>query len=552
MATREHESLIEQAKALMGDAEKMFSLDFQKMNGEQRAAYKQALYTMVEPARALLGALQTRKWERFEAQDYQVPFFESRKKYICLFAGNRAGKSMSAMCYIVMFLMDRLRNRRKPNWPIHGRVSSVDYATLERVHIPLFREFVDHRILKGGNWEEAVRRSGGAIVRVDLADGGWVEFKTHEQSVESYQAVQLDFYWMDEACRNQEIWVENKMRLLDRGGFGIHTLSPLTDITWEVELEELAQDPETAGEYDFFRWDTTWNKYLSKDELAVMMRDLTVEQVLMRIKGIAAKMGNRVYWSFRRDRNIIRPFPLPGHWPRIIVFDMHDTKAHAVDWFAIDPDDQIYWYRALKKRCSASDLAKTVRGMTGMEPVAMMLIDPSATKTTPNRIVDDKSFYAQLLEAGLEVQLGVVGDKAAHIVRVNEFMTPDPITGRPRVMIFDTLEAPRFVEATEWPPINEIEHYIYIRNRSAEARKDSMQVRDKWDDHCVNLRILCAHDPQYRYLLPLNRSARRSADAWNRDRFRPEPPLYRDEDYHATHVQRPAAPGRSTPYSDYN
>lgn len=523
--------------------QKLLSIDPTKLKRNE-------LIKLIPVAMAVNEAISTRKHERFVPQEYQLTFFASKKKFIALFAGNRAGKTMSAICYLVKFIMGTLPNRKTPNWPLHIRISSVDYATLERVHIPMFREFMDHRELKGGSWDTAVRRTGGVITRIDLKSGGWVEFKTHEQSVESYQAVQLDAYLMDEACKNREIWVENRMRLVDRGGFGMHTLSPLTDITWETEIEESANDEETASDFDFFRWDSRWNKYLKKEELDRLMRDLTSEEIQMRIMGIAAKMGNRVYWTFKRDRNIIKPFAIPAHWPRVVIFDCHDTKAHAVDWFAVDTEDDIYHYRAIKKKCQIPELAKTVRALSGTEPIALMLLDPSATKVASNRAVDDKSFFMQLLDAGLDIQMGIVGEKAAHIVKVCEYMKPDSMTGKPRYQVFDTLEAPRYVEPAEWPPINEIEHYIYIRNRESEARKDSMKVRDKYDDHCVNIRMICAAEPQFKYLLPLNRSAKRASQNNIAGRFKFEVERA-DNDYHATNIPRPQNVNQRYTMSDY-
>ncbi|MFW6086767.1 MAG: hypothetical protein ACODAG_06145, partial [Myxococcota bacterium] len=51
-----------------------------------------------------------------------------------------------------------------------------------------------------------------------------------------------------------------------------------------------------------------------------------------------AQSGTLVFETFDRDHHVVRPFPIPEHWPRWVLFDPGWTNPAAVSWVAVDID----------------------------------------------------------------------------------------------------------------------------------------------------------------------------------------------------------------------
>lgn len=533
-------------------------IDISKLTREQ-------LITTIRVLRAWRNTQNTRLVERIVLQSHQVPIIKSKKKQVTISGGNQSGKTFMA-CFIVACYISRVKHflyedsegrvfrapfHRIPAHPLHLRYCTVDFELVETIILPYLREMIDHRKLKEGNFDRALRRKQGDPHRLMLADGGWLEFKTYKQDVQAYQAGQLDVTVEDEPNPDRDKHTENWMRTTKRSGrcYNVFTVwGKHGAITWERELYDKAQDPATEEWYDFFELSLLDNRFVTEESKRDICAGLTPDEYRARILGKAIMMSDKVYHRYNPDINIIADFTLQPHWPRVIIIDPHPDKAHAVDWFALDERDDIFWYRAIKRRATVPELVTHIRVLTGDEPVALWLIDPSSNQKSDNRGIS--SFKFQFIDAGL-VQLvdGEVRNAEANIVRVNELLTPDSVTGKSRLRIFESLRSDPN-DKDNWGPINEIENYVYVSSRVAEQVRDTKKPRDKWNDHCVNLRMLAAANPLFRNLIPLRMDTRRHREAARK-------PIYEqigreDDEYQSVQWSRPQIVDSAGVFDDYD
>jgi len=512
---------------LPSDPVEYLALDVDSLSKEQ-------ILEILPPLTAYLKAKSSRLVERIVIQNHQIPIVASQKKQVTISGGNQSGKTF-LMCYIVAcylkkvsyFVAEAQDGRiisipfpQIPKHPLHIRYSTVDYELFDSVIIPYFNEMFDHRNLRRGVWAYAVQKKQGYVSKINSRDGGWVELKTYNQDVQSFQAGQLDLSVMDEPCPDRDKYQENWMRTTIRRGRlinGFTVWSKYGSITWERELLDKAMRQETESLYDFFEMSLLDNKYIPEESKIEIAAGLTPDEYGARVLGKALHMSDLVYHRFKPEINIVPDFALPPHWPRIIIVDPHPDKAHAVDWFAVSEDDDIYWYRSIKKKGVVPELVSEIRVLTGSEPVALYLIDPSSNQKSENRGV--QTFKFQFIEAGLHHLIdGEVRNEQANILKVNELLTADSISQNPRIHIFESLKTdPR--DKDNWGPLNEIENYVYVTSRMAEQTRDTKKPRDKWNDHMVNLRMLVATNPHFSNLIPLRHDTAKRWDQLNRPQY---------------------------------
>ena len=65
-----------------------------------------------------------------------------------------------------------------------------------------------------------------------LPNGGSLLFKTVDQGARAYQADSWDFWWVDEDPEDEAVFNEGRVRLIDRRGRCLVTMTPLRGLTW--------------------------------------------------------------------------------------------------------------------------------------------------------------------------------------------------------------------------------------------------------------------------------------------------------------------------------
>lgn len=167
---------------------------------------------------------------------------ERLRRYRCLVAGRRGGKTLSAawevICYAAnpeMFHWDA--HRRESSDPLHVWILTPDYRSSGRAALHAIR-----KVLRSSNLVEGTDyKENRGDLYIEFANGSLIEFKTAERP-DKLVGAGLDILWIDEAALipNEEAWNIARPALSDKLGLVICTTTPrgknwFYDLFWGKE-----------------------------------------------------------------------------------------------------------------------------------------------------------------------------------------------------------------------------------------------------------------------------------------------------------------------------
>lgn len=170
------------------------------------------------------------------------------------------------------------------------------------------------------------------------------------------------------------------------------------------------------------------------------------------INGELGEFTGLIWPTFEERVNVVRPFPLPYQWARVMGMDHGKNNPTAATWFAIDPDRNLILYRNYRfSGPTVAEHAKRLLALDRKERVVRRIGDPSMFRKDQSR--GDKWYsIAQMYdEYGLDLE---PGDNAMHasLERVNQLLWADPThpfpawhpkagqLGSPRMFFFSTCQ----------------------------------------------------------------------------------------------------------------
>lgn len=433
-----------------------------------------------------------------------------------LFGGNRSGKSEGgADCTLDVGLNhDALRI-----W-VCGETFQDSIAIQQRKIWSL----APKRRIKYGFYDEV---NGFANRKLLFDNGTIITFKSYDQGVEAFASDDIDFIWNDEEPPYQ-IFVEQRMRLIDRNGKMIFTMTSthgLTELLSDIfedgdvieaqhaELvdETLPRVVEKNGIRFYMLW-TTENKHVNQARVVEEAKLLTRQECRSRIYGIPTNLSGKIYPGFNKRVHVVEMDDVPdGRWTLWNVLDPHDRKPWAIGWYAIHhtgtayqvdeypnrdfnemlSDDKTYDDYAVLIKQKEEDL-KEIFGVS----VSKRIIDPNfgnktvqlaerqggQSKTTPRK---------ELEKRGLKYIDGIDALEAGHL-KVREFLAwkekDGQITYQPRFFVVSHCH-------------NTITHLSRYARKDIEGAdgdvKDRVAPMDKYKDFCDLTRYFCMANPRF-------------------------------------------------------
>lgn len=418
----------------------------------------------------------------------QIEFHKCQKRNRWVFGGNRSGKTECGAVEVV-YLARGIHPFRKNKKSVDGWVVSLSREVQ--------RDVAQRKILSYLNpdWiEEIVMQSGkrgspdgGVIdyIKIKNISGGIsrIGFKSCDQGREKFQGTSLDFVWFDEEPP-KDIYLECKMRVLDREGELFGTMTPLKGLSWVYDEIYLNCFGDEEVWYTQMQWED--NPYLSPRETGLFENTLSVEELESRKFGRFTGSEGLVYKEFDENVNVIEPFTVPREWYDNISIDPGLNNPLSAHWYAVDYDGNVFViaehfdkgkdidYHANKIK----EVCQMLNWPQGFNGGYSALIDSASTQRT---LASAKSVAELFYERGIIVDTKVNKDMFSGIARVKSYLKN--AQGKSRLFIFKTcVNMIREIKSYFWgkgdKPIKRDDHCLdelryYIMTKPENIKKEA-------------------------------------------------------------------------------
>lgn len=423
----------------------------------------------------------------------QIEFHKCLRKNRWVFGGNRTGKTECGAVEAV-YLCRGIHPYKKNKSSVDGWVVSLSSQVQ--------RDVAQRKILNYLNPDwivDIVMQSG----KKDFPSSGIIDyiliknvlggisklgFKSCDQGREKFQGTSLDFVWFDEEPP-REIYIECKMRVLDRQGEIFGTMTPLKGLNWvydEIFMNEFS-DPEIW--YIQISWQD--NPFLSSEEIKLFENSLSLEELESRKFGKFVGTGGLVYNEFDESINVIEPFNVPQSWYDKISIDPGLNNPLSAHWYAVDFDGNVYViaehfesgknveYHSIKIK----EICAKLNWPTSFNGKYSALIDSAANQKT---LASSQSVSELFCENGIQVNPNVNKDLFSGISKVKSYLKN--ASGKSKLFIFKTCtnlirEIKSYFWGREDRPIkkddhclDELRYYIMSRTEAPKMQKEKSNV----------------------------------------------------------------------------
>ena len=307
-----------------------------------------------------------------------------------------------------------------------------------------------------GTWRN---RHGQGTAKLTFPGGGQILFKSHDAGARRYQGAAWDLFWADEE-HDEPVYNEARMRLVDRGGRSILTMTPLKGLSWV--WSRFVDQPEPGTVYVSLH--SRDNPHIPQDYLDALLKSYGSHERAARESGEFTALEGRVYDDWRRALHVVPSREVSDEWTRYAALDFGTRNPFACLIAAVDPaDDTIHilaeHYRAEWTIRQHADAMRAMFELHGQ----------------PELIIADPEDKASRLTLATEHDLPTVKAKKAvraGISAVAERLQPDA-EGRPHLLIHDRCGN----------LIREMEGYVWDTRRSKADQPDKPL---KKDDHAMD------------------------------------------------------------------
>lgn len=423
----------------------------------------------------------------------QIEFHKCLKRNRWVFGGNRTGKTECGAVECV-YLARGIHPYKQNKKNIEGWVVSLSTQVQ--------RDVAQKKILNYINPDwivDIVMLSG----KKDFAENGVIDyikirnvfggesrigFKSCDQGREKFQGASLDFVWFDEEP-TYEIYIECKMRTIDKCGEIFGTMTPLKGLTWVYDTIYLNENNDPEVWYEQMDWQD--NPYLNGDEIDMLEKTLSSEELEARKYGRFISRGGMVYSEFNENVNVIEPFLVPKEWYDKISIDPGLNNPLSAHWYAVDFDGNIFviaeHYEKGRSVEYHSGKIKNISEELGWkkEPNGMIacLIDSAAKQKT---LASEKSVCELFYDNGILVNPNVNKDLFSGINRVKSYFKNSQ--GESKLFIFkNCVNLIREIKGYFWGKedipvkrddhsLDELRYYIMSRPENKKPQTSKSQI----------------------------------------------------------------------------
>jgi phage terminase large subunit-like protein len=372
----------------------------------------------------------------------QMEFHRCNKRNRWVFGGNRCGKTECGAVETVW--------RARGIHPYRDNKDGV-FGWVVSLSSQVQRDVAQRKILEYLNPEwirdivmvsgKSASPEGGVIdyISVNNVFGGVsvIGFKTCEMGREKFQGTSLDFVWFDEEPP-EDIYLECKMRLIDKKGDLYGTMTPLKGRTFLYDTIYLNESNDPQVWYTFMEWAD--NPYLDSAEIEDLSKVMSNDELQARRYGRFSLEGGLVYPEFNERVHVIEPFPIPKEWYDEISIDPGLNNPLSCHFYAVDYDSNIYVIAehfaqgmSVKEHCDAiRKICLSLGWRSDGKGRYRALIDSAANQRT---LGAEKSVAELFYDNGILVNTRVNKDVFTGINRVKALLNEN---GGARIRIFSS------------------------------------------------------------------------------------------------------------------
>jgi hypothetical protein len=414
------------------------------------------------------------------------------------FGGNRSGKTELAVQDCDMFCrgLHPVRSAiRKP--PVKVRYCAPKWRDgIEGVVLLKFKEVCQRHLLRGGSWQKAWSEKEH---KLHYANGSTIHFKSGEEDLDTFGGADLDAVYQDERL-DRKRFRENKMRLIDRGGFYVSAMTPEMGITWERDHVQMPPEHTSVSHWFFCSYG---NPHLNAEALGKMAGDLKDEKLIQaKIYGQFVALGGLVIPQYNPQVHIIPDRPIPAEWYRVFAIDPHHKKPTAMLWAVWTPENDLWVYRCAKEMMTVPELKQFIRAQSAGEKIKLFIGDEAMGGDGLN-IYGQKSVLKQLAEGDDRIPVmptNQSSDKTfeSGIFKLREMFGVDPMSGEAQIYIFKSCDWPiKYINGQTYGSLPwELERYEYRQDQKADEESFRERVRTVDDDLLSDLRYIAMAGPQ--------------------------------------------------------
>ena len=359
----------------------------------------------------------------------QMLFHKCKKRNRWVFGGNRSGKTQCGAVEAIWLARGIHPFREnKPNtegWVVSLSQQVQRDVAQDKILYYLNPDWIVDIVMLNGRKDSP---KSGVIdyILIKNVFGGVskIGFKTCDQGREKFQGTSLDWVWFDEEPPF-DIYLECRMRVLDKVGDIFGTMTPLKGLTWVYDKIYLNESNDAEVWYIEMEWAD--NPFLQKAEIDSLSSVLSPDELESRRFGKFSARGGLVYSEFDINTHVIEPFKVPTDWYDKISIDPGLHNPLSCHWYAVDYDGNVYviaeHYEAeqtieyhankIKEICKKLGWKQNFNGFYDC------LIDSAANQRT---LSSPKSVSELFYDYGINVNTNVNKDMFSGISRVKSYL----------------------------------------------------------------------------------------------------------------------------------
>jgi phage terminase large subunit-like protein len=359
----------------------------------------------------------------------QEKFHKSTKQTRIYIGGNRSGKTTGGVVEDLWWCTGRHPYRNTPEPPVRGRVISVDFVNgIEKIIRPEVARWCPVTDLRGGSWSSAYDKLTRTLY---FENGSFLEFMSYDQDLDKFAGTSRHFIHFDEEAP-EEIYIENRARIIDTGGELWFTMTPVEGMTWIYDT--LYMPGKEENEFiDVIEVDMTENPHLHEGEVQAFLQGLSDDEREARVHGRFVQLGGLVYKEFDPKIHVMDSFVPPMDWLWIASLDHGFNNPTAWLWHAVNPDGRVFtFFEHYESGHTVDYHARKVHEINkalGRAP-EIYIGDPSIRNTDP---ITGTSIHQEYIKYGVPIVLGN-NDVVAGINRVAQYLKP-AADGQPNLLV---------------------------------------------------------------------------------------------------------------------